>query len=98
MAQQISATLGNVTASASSVTLMAANTARIGGTIVNESSAICYVKFGATASATSYTVALGPSDYYELPISAGQSSGVYTGVIDAIWAAANGAARVTEFS
>lgn len=90
-------TLSNVAGSASSVTLLAANTARLGFVIVNDSTAILYIKFGTTASATSFT--------YELP---GNASGVYTlesaarfnytGVITGIWASATGTARVTEMT
>lgn len=88
-----SATLANVAASASNVTLQASNTARKGWCVMNDSaSATLFIKFGATASATSYTVGLAPGGYYEMP------SGVtYTGIIDGIWSAAIGAARVTEF-
>lgn len=99
MAEQIVATLANVNSSASSVTLQAANAKRKGWCVHNDSTAILYVKFGATASATSYTVELAAGDFYELPTMLGgkSGSGVYTGVIDGIWASANGAARVTEF-
>lgn len=85
------ATLSNVASSASNVTLLTANVARKGATIYNDSSAILYVKFGATASTSSYTVQLPASAYYEVPFS-------YTGRIDGIWASANGNARVTELT
>lgn len=86
------ATLANVAASASNVTLRASNTARMGLTIFNDSTASVYVKFGATASATSFTVFLGPGAYYELP------NPVYTGIVDGIWTSATGSARVTEMT
>ena len=85
------ATLSNVAGSASSVTLLASNTARTGATIQNDSSVVLYVKFGATASTTSYTVKMAADSYYEVPFG-------YTGVIDGIWASATGSARVTEMS
>lgn len=90
------ATLSNVAGSATSVTLLAANTARIGATITNDSSALLYIKFGTTASTTSYTVVLAgaasaPFSYYEVPAG-------YTGRIDGIWASAAGNARVTELT
>lgn len=90
------ATLSNVSGSASSVTLLAANTARSGAIIVNDSTAILYVKYGATASATSYTVPMagtggGIPAYHEVPFG-------YPGIIDGIWASATGAARITELS
>jgi hypothetical protein len=58
--------------------------------IFNDSTQVLYIKFGATASATSYTVQVAAGGYYELPMP------VYTGIIDGIWASANGNARVTE--
>lgn len=85
------ATLANVAGSASSVTLLASNTARLGATIQNDSSASLYVKFGTTASVTSYTVLLVANAYYEVPFA-------YTGRIDGIWASATGNARVTELT
>ena len=86
------ATLANIASSASSVTLQASNTSRRGWLCFNDSTQILYIKFGATASTTSYVVQVPPSGYYELPLPA------YTGVIDGIWAAANGNARVTELT
>lgn len=85
------ATLSNVSGSATSVTVLAANSARVGATVYNDSTAICYLKFGATASTTSFTVKLAADTYYEVP-------GGYTGVIDGIWASATGSARVTELT
>lgn len=89
--KSLTATLSNVDASASSVTLLAANTARLGATIVNDSTVTLYVKFGATASTTSYTVKLIADAYYEVPFG-------YYGIIDGIWASATGVARVTELT
>lgn len=90
------ATLSSVNDTNISTTLLAANSARRGATIVNESTSTLYVKFGTTASATSYTVALPPMGttgaYYEVPFG-------YTGKIDGIWSAdASGAARITELT
>lgn len=86
----------SVASSATPVTLLAANTARRGATIVNDSTAILYGLLGAgTVSATNYTFALdGKSTvpgYYEAPFG-------FTGIITGIWASATGSARVTEFS
>lgn len=83
--------LANVASSATSVTIQAANANRLGLTIFNDSTALLYVKFGTTASATSYTVQVAAGGYYEVPLD-------YTGRVDGIWAAANGFARVTELS
>lgn len=86
------ATLSNVNGSASSVTLLAANTDRRGLLLVNDSTATLYLKYGATASTTSYSVKMEPGSYWEMP------RPIYTGRIDGIWSAANGAARITELS
>lgn len=87
------ATLSSVAGTASSTTILAANASRKRVVIVNDSTAALYLKFGATASATSYTYLLQGGDTYESP-----SIPVYTGIIDGIWASAAGAARVTEFT
>jgi hypothetical protein len=79
----------SVAGSASSVSLLAANNARKGATITNDSTAILYVKLGATASVTSYTVKMQTDAYYEVPFG-------YVGAIDGIWASATGNARITE--
>lgn len=84
------ATLASVSSSASSVTLQAANSARKGWFCFNNSNAVVYVKFGTTASSSSFTVKLSAGGYYELP------TPPYTGIITGIWASANGAALVTE--
>lgn len=84
------ATLANAASSASSVTLFTSNANARGRTVYNDSTAVLYVKFGGTASATSFTVAVQPAGYYEFP------TPLYTGVVDGIWASANGNARTTE--
>lgn len=85
------ATVAQVASSITSVTLLAANTARRGFVLFNDSTAILSIKFGATASATSKTVNLGAGQTYE----AGPNT--YTGRVDGIWAAVNGNAYVTEY-
>lgn len=93
------ATLANVGGSVSSVTLIALNTNRLGGMIVNDSTAVLYIKFGSTASATSYTYVLPGTGsvaapaFLELP-----ATPRYTGIITGIWASAAGAARTTELT
>lgn len=81
----------SVASSATNVTLLASLAGRKGATIYNDSAQILYVKFGATASATSYTVQMAPGAYFEVPFG-------YTGIIDGIWASADGDARITELS
>jgi hypothetical protein len=87
----ITPTATTVAASATSVTLVAENTNRVGVTITNDSVAVLYLKLGVTASTTSYTVQLQRYDYYEVPYG-------YRGRIDGIWSAATGNARITELS
>lgn len=82
----------NVADTASSVTLLAANASRLGASIFNDSDQILYVKCGATASLTSFTVRLMPFQYWEVPFG-------YDGIIDGIWAAnSTGSARVAEYT
>jgi hypothetical protein len=81
----------SVAGNAGNVTLLAANTGRLGATIYNDSTAILYLKLGVTASATSFTSKIQPESYYEVPFN-------YIGIIDGIWASAVGNARITEVS
>lgn len=81
-------TLSNVNSATSSTTLLASNVDRLRATIVNDSTAILYVKEGTSASATSYSWKLGPGDTLLIDDT--------TGTLTGIWASANGAARVTE--
>jgi hypothetical protein len=78
--------------SATNATLVAANVNRIGMIVYNDSTAILYLKYGATASATSFTVPMGPGAYWEM------APPIYTGQVDGIWSAANGNARITELT
>lgn len=80
----------SVNDSASNVTVLASNANRLGATVFNDSDQALYLKLGATASTTSFTVKMAAGSYYEVPFN-------YTGIIDGIWAAdSTGAARVTE--
>jgi len=82
----------NVAASATNVTLLASNANRLGAACFNDSTSALYLKLGATASATSFTVKVFAGGYYEIPVP------VYTGIIDGLWDSATGSARVTEIS
>ena len=73
------ATLSNVSGSTSSVSLLGSNANRLGATFFNDSTAILYLKFGTTASSTSYTVQLPANAYYEVP-----GPRIYTGAIPRI--------------
>lgn len=91
-----SSSVTTVSSANTNVTLLIANFGRKGATISNDSTATVYIKLGITASTTSYTVTLAgassaPFTYYEVPFD-------YRGQIDAIWASANGNARITELS
>ncbi len=84
-------TVTSVAAAIASTQLLAANAARVGASIYNDSAAEMYLKHGAGASNVSFSVDMLPGSYYEIPYG-------YTGVIHGIWASATGAARVTEFT
>lgn len=79
----------SVGSSVSSVTLLGSNANRRGATVYNNSTRKLYLKLGAAASTTSFSVLLFANSYWEVPA-------FYTGVIDGIWDAVNGAALVTE--
>lgn len=79
--------------SATSVIVVADNPKRHGGSIVNASTAILYLRTdGGTAnSTTGYNVALEEGDYWEIPAG-------YTGPISGIWASdAGGSANVAQY-
>ncbi len=88
------AALTNVATNAANVTLLALNAARLGAMVFNDSISDLWLKFGATASATSFTVKILAGGYYEFP------TPIYTGRVDGIWNAADatGAARITEMT
>ncbi len=91
--QPAGATLSNIANAVSSATALALNTARRGASFFNDDTAASvYLKPGTTASATSFTIKIGPGGFYELP------SPVYTGRVDVIATAATGTLRVTEFA
>ena len=85
-------TPSSVVAAAADTALLAANTARLGATIYNDSTATLYLVAGSgAASTTNYTIQIAPNGYYELPYN-------YTGAVRGIWTAANGNARITEYT
>jgi hypothetical protein len=89
--QKQSATVASVASSASSVTIFAASGTARGRTVWNDSTAVLYLKFGATATTSSYTVQLAAGAFYEFP------QPIYGGIVDGIWASANGNARTSEW-
>lgn len=80
-----------VFSSVSSVTILAANSNRKGGTIWNDSTANLFLEFGATATTSAFTAKLNGGGYYEVPFH-------YTSVISGIWSAVNGNALVRELT
>lgn len=87
------AAVTSVASSASNVTLLASDYKRKAFTITNDSTAVLYIKFGATASSTSFSfkMAAGAEKTFD-------NDKVWQGQVDGIWAAANGSARITSMS
>ena len=92
-AQYVSnATITRVATSTTTAAVLAANRSRRGYIIQNDSAVDCYVKFGATATVTTYTIKLTAGQVYESgPL-------VYTGDIHAILASGTGSAQITELT
>lgn len=88
--------LTSVVGSLSNVTLLAANANRKMAMVTNESNnnaANLYLKFGATASTTSYTILVPPGGYFEFPVP------IWPGRVDGIWSTnSNATARMTELT
>jgi hypothetical protein len=86
------ATVTQVASSATSVALLAANSARNKGMLTNASTAILYVLLGSgTASTTNYSFTVAASGVANLPDG-------FTGPVTGIWASANGYAYLTEMT
>jgi hypothetical protein len=85
------ATISRVATSGTSAQLLAANTSRTGVIIVNESTSVMYIKYGTTASATSYTYRVASNGTVEIGFG-------YTGRIDAILVSGSGNAQITEMT
>lgn len=86
------ATVTSVDSSNVSAQMLAANTARKSVIFKNTDANVCYVKFGTTASSTDYTFDVLPGEVVTI-------DRLYTGRIDAIWAAdGSGALKITEIT
>lgn len=86
-----SATASTVVGANADTSLLAANSARAGASVFNDSTANLYLLLSnATASATVYTCKVAAGGYYEAPFK-------YSGPIRGFWDAVNGNARLTEF-
>lgn len=92
-------TLTNLANSTSNGQALAQNQARTMAMFYNDDTvATVKLKLGATASATSFTVAIQPGGYYELPFQQnplGERT-VYQGQVDVIATGATGTLRITE--
>jgi hypothetical protein len=85
-------TVTSVTSAAADTLLLAANSNRKGAAIYNDSTAVLSISLSTTAaSTTSFTYKIAAAGYWQVPDG-------YTGMVRGIWASANGAARVTEFT
>lgn len=84
-------TITSVNNALTSGVLLASNASRRGFILYNDSLAIVFIAFSATASTTAFSVKIQPGAEYEPGID-------YTGVISSIASAAVGAMRVTEFT
>lgn len=81
----------SVAASTSPVLLAPANPIRAGITVVNDSTAILYIGKGAASSSTNYAFALAAGQTW-----INDEPEPWLGTVWGVWAAANGAARITE--
>lgn len=88
-----SASLSSVNDTASNATILSSNSSRKGVIIDNNSTQELKIKYGSTASATSYSVRIPPGWLWTMPWP------IYTGQIDGIWGAdGSGAAYITELT
>jgi len=80
-----------VATSTAPATLFAATARANARHVFNESGVVLYVKFGATASATDYTVAIAASGYFEFP------QPVFSGQVTGTLASGTGNAQCTAY-
>ena len=86
------ATRTSVVSADTDTLLLAANAGRNGAYIFNASTAVLYVGLGTAAvSDTDHTAAVAASGYYTVPSH-------FTGEVRGVWAAVDGAAKVTELT
>lgn len=86
------ATRSSVAASLVTVTLLAANSARLGATIYNDTlTGLLFLALGAGATTTDFTLRMLPQSYYEVPFD-------FVGIITGVWSVADGSARITELT
>lgn len=89
-----SATMSSVAAATGATNLLLSNSVRLGFAVYNDSTAAMYLLAGTgTVSTTVFTAKLAAGGYFDMvaPI-------VYTGIVAAVWDAATGSARLTEWA
>jgi hypothetical protein len=86
-------TAANVAGSATAVTIFAAATNAVASrSVFNDSTAVLYLKKGASASTTDHWVQIPAGGYFEFP------QPCWPGLVSGIWPTATGSARTTEDS
>lgn len=84
--------VSSVAGSVSATTVLAANSARLGAVVYNDTNKTMYLKLGSSPSTSSYTVQILRDGYFEVPYK-------YTGILTAVWdTGVSGNALVTEFT
>lgn len=87
------AAVTSVASQDTNINLLAANANRIGAICHNTDTGPLYLKFGSTATTSSFTVKIPADGYYEFP------NPVYRGAVDGIWTTSGaGAAILTELT
>ncbi len=87
------AALSNVASQDTNINLLASAATRRGVIIHNDDTGILFIKYGSTASTTSYTYKIPVDGTWEMP------GPIFTGAIDAIWVTSgSGSARITELT
>jgi hypothetical protein len=85
------ATLSTVASLATNQAILGVNLSRTGAIIYNSDANALLIKYGATASASSFTYRIAAGAHWEMPLP------VYQGPIDGIWEAdGSGSAFITE--
>jgi hypothetical protein len=89
-----SATISSVPSQDTNINLLASNANRRGVIIHNSDAGPLFIKYGATATATtSYTYKIPTGEHWEMP------GPIYTGAIDGIWTTSgSGSAVITELT
>jgi len=84
------ASISRTATSTISANIQASNANRLGLIVFNDSSSYMFLKYGSTASSTSFTYKINPGANWEMP------KPIYTGAVDVILDAGSGNAQTTE--